>query len=896
MHQDFSYAAGVEGRKFYFLLFSFLAFFLSLSVSLRFSCSDPSLSGSDTHTTAMLVLYTLLFAPALVTTSATPPDLYTFDASWPKDNSSWFSSFSKPSGIAVGVSPVGQRGSPVEIEIEIHMTQRGDTEHPITTFDRDGNVLRRWGHPHIVKSHGLRRGFDDHHLWVTDMGDYTVKLMDTATGIVLKTLGTPGTWGTSLRPLQFGNVSDVSVSPDGKAIFIADGDCLCTAGGANHRVVRVSTETWEVEWAVGNGGGGGVRGSPSSIVAKRPPGGSFQNPHAIDVDPARGWLWVADREHNRTVALDMATGEARGVWSTDDLPPSDHRPSINGLRVDAARNALILGLMPAPIHSAGGIFQLSVWDLDKTAGSGRGRRRGGDDDDNELGHGTPPPAAAAAAAAAAIVAASPAIVYQAQLPVNGAHEIAVDPVNGDVYVAFYETGECGVLRRRPPLHVPPPPPPPSPPLPALPLPLPPLLQQQLPNFHECDDPTSPPHIHSYHAHVLFHGADRASMSSALGLHGAFLAYARSVKGATDPRGGNNNTFTGLCPMAHSQPSPAYPYICPFPFEFDPAAFPVQPGGPFEAPNFSFFVPKALLAVVAEFWETRRRTLDVLIHANTGCQVKDHTDFGMWLGRRWEMNQVGLACCHNGPGSCSCVDTYYVATAAEGGATVVATTGRGERGGGGGGAERGPPPACMTVDGNGAVIFTSACDLNAFDPAFMWHETNYTNSYNEIDSLGFAMGITTPKSSGSSSSNPNSNSNYDDDDEDDDARVQTTGPADAADASCLGPVGGECREGAALAMTPCRRGGVHPTRFQWTDGGDGGGGHRGGGGGGGRIEAQSCPGLCVVAVAAGPARLGRCDGDDMGSSMPSIERWCVMAPGEPPTRGCPRSIALTTAGQ
>lgn len=280
------------------------------------------------------------------------------------------------------------------------MTQRGNTEFPITTLDQEGNVLRRWGAPHVQKSHGLRfqyiphpdGGLGESYLWVTDMGDYTVKKFDARSGNLLQTLGTPGQPGTGLAPLQFGNVSDVVVSPGQTSIFIADGDCLCTEGGTNHRVVAMNLYSGEVQWAVGNDG-------------------TFQNPHALDYDEVRNWLWVADREHNRTVALDAFTGEFRAELSVHDLAPMEHPPSINGLRMDNRRDALVLGLLPAPITNHSGVFQVAAWDLKQSLESQ-----------------------------------THVSLYQEEIPLRGLHELAVHDATGDLYLALFEAGYLGHLR------------------------------------------------------------------------------------------------------------------------------------------------------------------------------------------------------------------------------------------------------------------------------------------------------------------------------------------------------------------------------------------------------------------------------------------------------------------
>jgi len=366
-------------------------------------------------------------------------------------------------------------------------------------------------------------------------------------------------------------------------MFIADGDCLCLSGGANHRVVAVSTKTLKVLWVVGNDG-------------------TFQNPHAVGYDEKRQLVWVADREHNRTVALNALSGQIEGSWSLDNLAPVSHRPSVNGLRVDSKRDLLVLGLMPAPIHSEGGEFQVAVWDIASMFAS-----------PDKM----PPP------------------VFQKPIPVRGLHELDVEEDSGDLYLALYEVGQVAHVSKLDAVeaHT----------MTTM------VRAGAEPDFTSCDDIDTPPKIISHHMHVIFHGADRASMAAALARRTEFLAAA-----------GVNGT---LCPMAHSDPAPTYSGICAFPFEFDPEAFPVRAGGPFEGPNFSFFLSDTFLHFAVTWWQSKRRyvggELDVLVHANSGCQLNDHTAFAMWMGTKWEMNTMGLACCLHGPAGCSCYDTYYI---------------------------------------------------------------------------------------------------------------------------------------------------------------------------------------------------------------------------------------------
>jgi len=635
---------------------------------------------------------------------------YTWDLQWPKDNTSWVNMTYRPTGVAFAPSVDGN-------SVEIHMAARGNREHPITTFDAAGNVLRRWGHPDIIKAHSIQADVENGRtfLWVTDMGDYTVKKFDGKTGELLLVIGVNGTSGTGINPLQFGNVSDIAFSPDHSTVFIADGDCLCLSGGSNHRVVAVSTKTLEVQWVVGNDG-------------------TFQNPHAVSYDAKRQWVWVADREHNRTVALDAISGQVRGSWSVHDLAPVSHRPSVNGLRVDSKRDLLVLGLMPAPIHSRGGEFQVAVWDIGALVAS-----------PNKL----PPP------------------LFQQPIPVAGLHELDVDEHSGDLYLALYEVGQVAHLYHGGSVR-------------ADSMTMAKVGAQ--PNFSLCDEIDRPPEIISHHLHVVFHGADRASMVAALTRRKEFMV-AVGITGTP-------------CPMAHSDPAPTYSGICSFPFEFDPSSFPVTAGGPFEGPNFSFFVSDKFLQLAMTWWQARRRymggELDILVHANSGCQLNDHTAFAMWMGTKWEMNTVGLACCLHGPAGCSCYDTYYIARSSISG--------------------RANESKCLTVNKTQGSITYQTCDLSAFDPSFMWHEVTYQNGYNQIDSLGWSLG---------------SESGVD---------------------NCMGVA--SCQAGVALSMAACRQGQPHKTLFRFVSSDDG--------SDFGRIVSDSCEGLCMLLEPiTGKTELGNC---------------------------------------
>lgn len=54
----------------------------------------------------------------------------------------------------------------------VYLFTRGD--HPVIVLDRDGNVLRTWGHDLFVHPHGLHIGADDA-IYCTDDGDHSVR-------------------------------------------------------------------------------------------------------------------------------------------------------------------------------------------------------------------------------------------------------------------------------------------------------------------------------------------------------------------------------------------------------------------------------------------------------------------------------------------------------------------------------------------------------------------------------------------------------------------------------------------------------------------------------------------------------------------------------------------------
>lgn len=115
-------------------------------------------------------------------------------------------------------------------------------------------------------------------------------------------LGTPGTAGSGVDPLQFDSPAEIFVHDSGE-MYIVDGD-----GGMNNRLIKLSKDQ-EVLWMHGEKGRG---------LAE------FYIPHSVFVDGATR-VWVADRGNNRIQVFNSNTGEWLGLWGscfTEDAPYS----------------------------------------------------------------------------------------------------------------------------------------------------------------------------------------------------------------------------------------------------------------------------------------------------------------------------------------------------------------------------------------------------------------------------------------------------------------------------------------------------------------------------------------------------------------------------------------------
>ncbi len=187
---------------------------------------------------------------------------------------------------------------------------------------------------------------------------------------LIQTLGTPGTAGSGLIPLQFGNPADVDFSAD--LVFIADGD-----GGVNNRVDAVAFSGAE-EWVAGSN-------RPGTQA------GQFNVPHSVAYYATKDLVFVADRGNNRTQAFAAKTGKYIGEWTC--MRPG----SPWGIRTWTAQDLLF--------QADGHGQSISILDLSGTTSTSLG-----------------------VCSILATVDIDPALC-------TSPHEIAVDQVYGEIYVA-----------------------------------------------------------------------------------------------------------------------------------------------------------------------------------------------------------------------------------------------------------------------------------------------------------------------------------------------------------------------------------------------------------------------------------------------------------------------------
>ena len=223
---------------------------------------------------AIVGLFTLRFTPNISYAQNHAPNPYrTVEGVWAPlpDDREWGSTS------LVEVSPDGETIWAVDRCGENSCVGHDDLD-VVFQFDKDGNILSRWGAGMFVWPHGIDVD-DEGNVWVADArgegnrGHQVIKF--SPDGNVLMRLGTAGI--ASRTQSTFDQPNDVLVTPNGD-IFVGDGH----PADGNNRIVKFSSDgTYLMEW--------GETGSEP---------GQFRTPHALAMD-SQGLLYVGDRSNRR---------------------------------------------------------------------------------------------------------------------------------------------------------------------------------------------------------------------------------------------------------------------------------------------------------------------------------------------------------------------------------------------------------------------------------------------------------------------------------------------------------------------------------------------------------------------------------------------------------------------
>ncbi len=215
----------------------------------------------------------------------------------------------------------------------------------IFQFDKNGNILKRFGAGMFVWPHGIDVD-DEGNVWVVDArgeGDRGHQVLKfSSDGEVLMRLGTAGVAGRTRD--TFDQPNDVLVAPNGD-IFVGDGH----PANGNNRIVKFSgAGTYITEW--------GETGSEP---------GQFRTPHALAMD-SEGLLYVGDRSNRRVQVFEQdgtfvrdfyQFGRASGLTiDADDMiyvadSESNYRrnPGFKrGIRIASVRDGLVVAFIPDP--------------------------------------------------------------------------------------------------------------------------------------------------------------------------------------------------------------------------------------------------------------------------------------------------------------------------------------------------------------------------------------------------------------------------------------------------------------------------------------------------------------------------------------------------------------------
>ena len=201
---------------------------------------------------------------------------YRVVADWPKLPAGW--SFGTCSNVVV------------DAQDHVWIFSRG--AHPVTEFDRDGNLLRAWEGVAIRQAHGIRVDGEGN-VWGVDVTGQVVRKY-TPEGKVLMVVGTEGKTGDNDSHTAFNRPTNLAFAPNG--------DFYVTDGYVNSRVVRFNKDGVYVgQW--------GHKGTGD---------GEFDLVHDIVLDK-RNRLLVAERTNQRIQIFDLE-GKLLGKWTDIGSP------------------------------------------------------------------------------------------------------------------------------------------------------------------------------------------------------------------------------------------------------------------------------------------------------------------------------------------------------------------------------------------------------------------------------------------------------------------------------------------------------------------------------------------------------------------------------------------------
>jgi DNA-binding beta-propeller fold protein YncE len=193
-------------------------------------------------------------------------------------------------------------GIAIDSSDKVYILSRGT--HPVTIWNRDGNLLGNWGGNYFRRAHEATFG-PDGNLWCTDDGNHTVTKF-TPEGKVLQVLGkrdkpsdtgyeqAQGVDSIKRGAGPFNRPTGVSVSPTGE-VYVSD-------GYGNARVHEFASDG-KLLFSWGEPGTGP---------------GQFRLVHNVWLD-TKGRVWVCDRENNRIQIFDT-NGKFLTQWTDVSRP------------------------------------------------------------------------------------------------------------------------------------------------------------------------------------------------------------------------------------------------------------------------------------------------------------------------------------------------------------------------------------------------------------------------------------------------------------------------------------------------------------------------------------------------------------------------------------------------